>query len=58
MRKRTARLPHDSWWAHDAPGFRPDDLERLLDGAKVDLVPATDLTPEIRARVEREAVPP
>ena len=34
-----------------------DDLERILDGAKVDLVPATDLKPEIRDRVEREALP-
>jgi predicted nucleotidyltransferase/DNA-binding XRE family transcriptional regulator len=33
-----------------------DDLERVLDGARVDLVPATDLKPEIRDRVEREAV--
>jgi predicted nucleotidyltransferase len=33
-----------------------DDLERVLDGAKVDLVPATDLKPEIRDRVEREAL--
>lgn len=34
-----------------------DDLERVLDGARVDLVPATDVKPEIRARVEREAIP-
>lgn len=34
-----------------------DDLEQLLDGARVDLVPATDLKPEVRDRVEREAVP-
>jgi len=34
-----------------------DDLERVLDGARVDLVPATDLKPEVRDRVEREAVP-
>jgi predicted nucleotidyltransferase/DNA-binding XRE family transcriptional regulator len=34
-----------------------DDLERILDGAKVDLVPAADLKPEIRDRVEREALP-
>jgi hypothetical protein len=34
-----------------------DDLERILDGAKIDLVPAADLKPEIRDRVEREALP-
>jgi predicted nucleotidyltransferase len=34
-----------------------DDLERVLVGARVDLVPATDLKPELRDRVEREAVP-
>jgi predicted nucleotidyltransferase/DNA-binding XRE family transcriptional regulator len=34
-----------------------DDLERILDGTKIDLVPATDLKPEIRDRVEREALP-
>jgi predicted nucleotidyltransferase len=34
-----------------------DELERVLDGLTVDLVPAADLKPEIRARVEREAIP-
>lgn len=34
-----------------------DDLERALDGTRVDLVPATDLKPDVRERVEREAVP-
>lgn len=34
-----------------------DDLERLLDGTRVDLIPATDLKPEVRDRVEREALP-
>jgi hypothetical protein len=34
-----------------------DDLERILDGAKIDLIPAGDLKPEIRDRVEREALP-
>jgi predicted nucleotidyltransferase/DNA-binding XRE family transcriptional regulator len=34
-----------------------DELERVLDGLRVDLVPAADLKPEIRARVEREAIP-
>lgn len=34
-----------------------DDLERILDGAKVDLVPTSDLKPEVRDRVEREAFP-
>jgi predicted nucleotidyltransferase/DNA-binding XRE family transcriptional regulator len=34
-----------------------EELERVLDGLKVDLVPAVDLKPEIRARVERDAIP-
>jgi predicted nucleotidyltransferase len=34
-----------------------DELERVLDGPTVDLVPAADLKPEVRARVERDAVP-
>jgi uncharacterized protein len=34
-----------------------DDLERVLDGVRVDLVPAADLKSEIRDRVEGEAVP-
>jgi predicted nucleotidyltransferase len=34
-----------------------DQIERVLDGPKVDLVPAADLKPEMRARVERDAVP-
>jgi predicted nucleotidyltransferase len=34
-----------------------DQLERVLDGPAVDLVPAADLKPEVRARVERDAVP-
>ncbi len=34
-----------------------DQLEQVLDGLKVDLVPAADLKPEIRARVERDAIP-
>jgi hypothetical protein len=33
-----------------------EDLERVLDGVRVDLVPARDLKPEVRARVEREAI--
>jgi predicted nucleotidyltransferase len=33
-----------------------DDLERVL-GVRVDVVPESDLKPEIRARVEAEAVP-
>ena len=34
-----------------------DELERVLDGLTVDLVPAADLKPQVRARVEREAIP-
>jgi uncharacterized protein len=34
-----------------------EEFERVLDGLTVDLVPAADLKPEIRARVEREAIP-
>jgi predicted nucleotidyltransferase len=34
-----------------------DDLERVLEGTRVDLVPTTDLKPDVRERVEREAVP-
>jgi predicted nucleotidyltransferase len=34
-----------------------DDLERLLDGTRVDLIPESDLKPEVRDRVEREALP-
>ena len=34
-----------------------DDLEGVLGGIKVDVVPAADLKPEIRARVEEEAIP-
>lgn len=34
-----------------------DDLERLVDGTRVDLIPATDLKPEVRDRIEREALP-
>jgi predicted nucleotidyltransferase len=33
-----------------------DDLERVL-GVRVDLVPESDLKPDLRARVEAEAVP-
>jgi predicted nucleotidyltransferase len=33
-----------------------DDLEAVLGGVRVDLVPATDLKPGVRDRVEREAV--
>ena len=33
-----------------------EEFERVLDGLTVDLVPAADLKPEIRARVEREAI--
>jgi predicted nucleotidyltransferase len=33
-----------------------DDLERVL-GVRVDVVPESDLKPDLRARVEAEAVP-
>ena len=33
-----------------------EELERILDGPSVDLVPATDLKPDIRAQVECDAV--
>jgi uncharacterized protein len=34
-----------------------DQLEAVLGGVRVDLIPAADLKPELRARVEREAIP-
>jgi hypothetical protein len=34
-----------------------EDPEAVLDGVRVDLVPASDLKPDVRDRVEREAVP-
>jgi hypothetical protein len=34
-----------------------DDLEGVLGGVRVDLVPSGDLKPDIRDRAEREAVP-
>jgi hypothetical protein len=34
-----------------------DQMETVLGGPAVDLVPAADLKPEMRARVEREAIP-
>lgn len=33
-----------------------EDLERVLDGVKVDLVPAADLKSQLRDEIEREAV--
>ena len=38
-------------------GRLQDDLESALGGIRVDLVPASDLKPEVRGLVEREAVP-
>jgi predicted nucleotidyltransferase/DNA-binding XRE family transcriptional regulator len=38
-------------------GRLQSDLESVLDGIRVDLVPAGDLKPDVRGRVEAEAVP-
>ena len=33
------------------------DLEAALDGVRVDVVPATDLKPDVRRRIENDVVP-